>query len=119
MPTFKSGLEETFYKKTKGKYEYEPDTIPFIQPAAKRKYRPDFKIRENVYVETKGRLDSSTRAKHLWVKEQNPDITIYFVFQRPHNRIRKGSKTTYASWCEEHGFEWAAIDGPFPKHWFK
>ena len=119
MSKFKSGLEREFNLKTKGKFQYEADRIPFIQPAAKRSYRPDFKINDKKYVETKGRLTSADRAKHLWIKEQHPDIEIYFVLAKPYNTIRKGSKTTYVDWLDKHGFEWAAIDGPFPKHWFK
>lgn len=119
MPNFKSGLERQFAKKTKNKFDYEAATIEFTQPAAKRKYKPDFKISDCKFIETKGRLTSQDRAKHLWIKEQRPEIEVYFVFSRPHNRIRKGSPTTYADWCDKHGFEWISIDDPLPKHWSK
>lgn len=91
--------------------EYEVDTIPFIQPEAKRKYKPDFRIAENIYIECKGIFSVEDRKKMLWVKEQHPDKTFYLLFYNAHQRLRKGSKTTYAQWAEDNGFEWA--------DWFK
>jgi len=44
-------------------------------------------------------------------------LDIRFVFLRASNKIYKGSKTTYAAWCERHGFEWA--EGSIPTDWYK
>ncbi|WP_174008465.1 endodeoxyribonuclease [Agrobacterium tumefaciens] len=59
--------------------------------------------------ETKGRFTSADRSKHLAIKSQHPELDITLVFQRPQNKIRKGSKTSYADWCDKHGIKW--IDG--------
>ena len=45
----------------------------------------------------------------LAVKRDNPDLDIRFVFQKPFLTIYKGSKTTYAQWCEKHGFPWCSF----------
>lgn len=100
---------------------YEPDRINFVQPEKKRYYVPDFKIKgtQNEYIEAKGRFTMQDRQKHLWIKEQYPDMKVYFVFANPWLPINKGSKTTYAVWCEKNGFEWASIEIGIPKHWLK
>jgi hypothetical protein len=77
-------------------------------PATKHKYTPDFKLSNGIYIETKGRFLLDDRKKHLYIKEQYPDLDIRFVFQNPKTKLYKGSKTTYANWCDKHGFKWAA-----------
>lgn len=119
MAQYKSKFEATVAEVLGDRAEYEPDIIKFVQPAVDRKYIPDWKLRENVYIETKGKLDLETRKKMLWVKEQHPEITIYFLFQYANNKITKRSKTTYRDWCAKYGFECADFtqDG-IPEHWF-
>lgn len=96
-------------------FEYEAQKIQY-QPTIKN-YTPDFWFPEyGFFVEAKGKFDSSDRAKHLLIKKQNPDIDIRFVFMRARNKIRKGSKTSYADWCERHKFIWA--EGSIPEEWF-
>ena len=72
--------------------EYETDKLTYVVPAKKRTYNPDWKVRDNVYIETKGKLDRETIEKMLLVKEQNLNATIYILFQRGTNKLRKGSK---------------------------
>ena len=120
MNKFKSKLEvlaAAFLKRAKHPVDYEPDVIEFIQPAKHRKYTPDFRLRKNVYIEVKGKLDLASRQKYLWVKEQNPDVTLYFLFGKADNRLAKNSPTTYAEWAEKHVFEWADARVGIPKHW--
>ena len=119
MSQYKSKFEAQVAKVLPKKVKYEADVIHFVQPEKKRKYIPDWKIRDKVYIETKGKLDLEARQKHIWIKEQRPDITVYFLFMNAFNRIRKGSKTTYADWCEANGFEWADFKVGIPKHWFE
>ena len=38
------------------------------------------------------------------VKAANPDLDIRIIFQSPHNKINKRSKTTYSMWAEKNGF---------------
>jgi hypothetical protein len=51
----------------------------------------------------------------LLIKEQHPDLDIRLLFQNAYNKIRKGSKTTYAMWCEKKGILYAHKQ--VPKSW--
>jgi hypothetical protein len=95
---------------------YEEDTIRYTKPVSLHRYKPDFRLRKNVYVETKGMLDVDDRKKHLLIQAQHPDIEIRFVFSRSAAPIRKGSPTTYADWCNANGFVFA--DKRIPEEWF-
>jgi len=44
-------------------------------------------------------------------------VDVKFVFQNPNTRIGKGSKTTYADWCERYKFEYSDVN--IPKKWFE
>jgi hypothetical protein len=107
----RSGLEKEVIEQLKNlniDFSYETYKINYTQPAKKRSYTPDFTLNVNgVIVETKGRFTLADRQKHLWIKEQYPDLDIRFVFTNPNARISKSSKTTYADWCDKYGFEWA------------
>ena len=84
----------------------EPDKIPYV---IEHTYTPDFYDADReIYYETKGYWPASDRRKLLAVLKQNPDIRIVMVFQNPHLKISKKSKTTYANWCNRHGIEWRA-----------
>ena len=118
MPTFKSGLEVKAWKILKKhipRVKYEPDAIPYKQPAKERKYTPDFKVANGVYIEAKGKLDLATRQKMVWFRNMHPRITIIFLFMNPDNKITKRSKTTYGMWATKEGFLW--LD--FRKDWIK
>lgn len=115
---YRSGLEKRtakFLQKHKVKFEYETLKIPW-QPSVKT-YTPDFILPNGIIIETKGRFLPSDRMKHLMVKEQHPDYDIRFVFSNPNAKLLKGSKTTYADWCEKHGFLYAKEIIPFS--WIK
>jgi predicted nuclease of restriction endonuclease-like RecB superfamily len=116
---FKSGLERVFSEKAKRvllPFSYEPDRFKYVITSH---YTPDFKIRNDVYIETKGYFSGANRARLLSFKEQYPHITIYLLFQRPENFIdNKTRKTTYGQWATKHGFEWAGIERPLPKQWW-
>jgi len=43
------------------------------------------------------------------------ELDIRFVFSNSRNKLNKKSKTTYADWCDKHGFKWA--DKQIPKSW--
>jgi hypothetical protein len=86
------------------KLEREPHELPYV---IEHTYTPDFYDRvAEVYYETKGYWDAADRRKLLAVVRQNPDIKLVMVFQNPHLRINKRSKTTYAQWCTRHGISW-------------
>jgi hypothetical protein len=96
---------------------FESEIIQFVQPEKGRRYHPDFLLPNGIYIETKGRLTTEDRQKHLWIKTQHPEIDLRFVFSNPQSRISKGSKTTYAMWCEKNGFLFSR--GSIPHEWFK
>jgi len=92
-------------RKVKGS-SYESMRIDYIVPASSHYYTPDIILPNGIIVEVKGRLIKADRDKHLLIKEQRPDLDIRFLFQNANNKIRKGSKTTYASWCEKNDIKW-------------
>jgi hypothetical protein len=114
---FKSQFEELIANTLGDGFDYEPDTLGYVQPEKVRKYTPDFKLRPDVYIEAKGLFTHEDRQKMLWVKEQYPEKTFYLLFQNANGRITKSSKTTYAMWAEKNGFEWGHMPKGIPKHW--
>ena len=95
-------------------FEYEPTTFTYVPKI--RSYTPDFYIAEkDFYIEAKGRLTTNDRVKHLMIKDQWKDLDVRFIFVQANNKILKGSKTTYADWCDRHGFLWA--EGRIPMWW--
>jgi len=115
---FRSGLEHMAaldFDKRGVKYKYEPHTLSY-RVNEQKKYTPDFKLKDtDFYLEYKGWFKPADRKKAIMVRDSNPDIEIRFVFQNANNKIRKGSKTTYADWCDKNGFKWAEMY--VPDHW--
>ncbi|RWI06790.1 MAG: hypothetical protein EOQ89_03410 [Mesorhizobium sp.] len=117
---FRSGLEEINARHLEAhgvEVRFETIKVPYVVPETRRTYTPDFPLPNGIIVETKGKLEPKDRAKHLFIKLQHPDLDIRFVFQRPHDKIVKGSKTTYAMWAEKYGFKWATR--VIPVDWLK
>ena len=94
---------------------YESFKIPFTQPKKQRHFCPDFVLSNGIIIETKGRLVTADRQKHLLIQAQYPDLDIRFVFSNSRSRISKQSRTTYAKWCEAKGFLYA--DKAIPEAW--
>jgi len=114
---FRSGLEEKVADDLKARgvsFTFEEDKIPYT---VEHTYTPDFKLPNGIYIETKGYFAPSDRSKHLSVKKQHPHLDIRFVFQNPNTRLSSRSKTTYAQWCEKHGFLYAK--GFIPEEWIR
>lgn len=108
---YRSGLERKVAEQIKDAGQtvrYEQTTLPFVQPAQKRRYTPDFILDNGIVIETKGLFTSDDRKKMEWVIEQHPDIDIRMVFTNPNAKLYKGSKTTYAKWCDDRGIPYAA-----------
>ena len=116
---FRSRFELEFAQylaKNKIKYEYEKDKFRYIVPI--KSYTPDFYLMDyGFYLELKGNLDVTDRVKHLLVKEQNPSLDVRFIFPNSKKKIYKDSKTTYATWCDRHGFLYA--NNRIPSIWLK
>lgn len=119
-PKYKSKLEKLVGDKLKSQAVYEGRKIKFVQPAKDRVYIPDFNTsNKNKVIEVKGRLKPEDRQKHLWVKEQHPELEVYFIFGRPQNKLYKRSPTTYGQWATQNGFEWIGASDPIPEHWLQ
>ena len=116
MP-YKSKFEARVAKVLPKGTKYEALTINFLQPEKHRKYRPDFLLPNGTIIETKGKWTQEDRQKHVWIKEQHPELKVCLLFMSAFNRIRKGSDTTYADFCEKNGLEWADFGMGIPKHW--
>lgn len=95
-------------------FEYETFKIEY-QVNETRKYTPDFRLPNGIIVETKGRFVAADRKKHLLVQQQHPDLDIRFVFTNSKAKLNKGAKSTYADWCQKHGFLYA--DKTIPEDW--
>lgn len=117
---YRSGLEGKVAKRLEElgiEAEYEAYEIPYTVPKSSHKYSPDFVLPNGIIIETKGRFVLADRKKHLLLKDQRPDLDIRFVFSRSAQPINKGSKTTYADWCNKHGFLYA--DKLIPEEWIQ
>jgi hypothetical protein len=117
---YRSGLEKLNQDNLKEKginYEYESLKIPFLEPTKRRHYTPDFFLPNGIIIETKGRFLSKDRLKHLYIKDQHPNLEIRFVFSKGSTLIYKGSKTTNAKWAEKYGFKWA--EKLIPDEWIR
>lgn len=95
-------------------FEYETFKIEYEVHEFK-KYTPDFRLPNGIIVETKGRFVSDDRKKHLLIQKQHPDLDIRFVFSNSKAKLNKGAKSTYADWCQKHGFLYA--DKFIPEEW--
>jgi hypothetical protein len=83
-------------------FVYESAKLPF---SLHRTYTPDFSA-EGIHVEVKGWWPPEDRAKLKAVRLANPNEIILVVLIRPELTISKGSKTTYAMWCDRWGINW-------------
>ncbi len=115
---YRSNAEELFadsLTESSITFQYEEFKLPYV---VSKHYCPDFFLTDyGFFVEYKGYFKPADRKKHLLIKKQHPTIDLRFVFQNPWNRLNKRSKTTYADWCDRHGFLWA--EGSLPKSWLK
>lgn len=108
---YRSGLEVAFANTLKEAgihYDYEAIKLPYLVPSSNHNYLVDFTV-NGIYIETKGRLTGEDRKKMLFVKEQHPDKLILFIFSNKNKKLYKNSKTSYAGWCEKHGFNYLDI----------
>jgi predicted nuclease of restriction endonuclease-like RecB superfamily len=104
---YRSGLEVKFQAACAAKgwtLGYEQDKIKYVIPANNHTYTPDFTVTKNVYIETKGLWTGADRKKAVLLKQQHPDISILYVFQR-NQGLSKKSTTTYLDWAAKNGLE--------------
>ena len=112
---FRSGFEAktaNYLRRLGIEFEYESLKVSYMREAT---YTPDFILPNGIIVETKGLWTSEDRTKHLLIREQHPELDVRLCFQNASNKLRKGSKTTYAMWCEKKGIKYC--DKTIPKTW--
>jgi hypothetical protein len=102
-------------KASKIDFGYETEKLPYSIP---QNYIPDFILGNGIYLEAKGYLSPDDRRKMIQVKREHPDKDIRFVFQNPFQRLTKNSPTSYARWCEKHGFPYCSYQA-IPASWLK
>ena len=56
--------------------EYEKHEVSYTIPATHHTYKPDFRLPNNIFIESKGWFLPEDRKKHLHIKEQNPDMDL-------------------------------------------
>ncbi len=117
---FRSGLEEKVaeYLTSKGVgFSFETLKVSYVKPETKHIYTPDFILDNGIIIETKGRWLLDDRKKHILIRKQHPNLDIRILFQNANAKIRKGSKTSYADFCEKHGIPYAHRE--IPVAWLK
>ena len=115
---YRSGLEKGMQKELEDlgiETNYEGRKFEYIIPETKHTYTPDFPVSPHIVIETKGRWVLEDRQKMLYLIKQYPDISFRMIFQKASQKIKKGSKTSYADWCDKHGIKWAEKN--IPKEW--
>ena len=120
--SYRSGLENRIADQISEaglSVDYETDVISFYWPERMARYTPGFKLPKPgggfFFLEVKGRWVTGDRQKMILVRQQNPDLDIRMLFQRATNRLYKGSKTTYADWCDMNGIAWC--EKSIPTDW--
>lgn len=105
--SWRSGLEEVNADLLRSRgieFTYEQRKLKYLPSNKVRTYTPDFEITtksgKKIIIETKGYWTVDDRKKMLDVVQQHPDLDIRMVFQNSKQKISKGSKTTYALWCQ-------------------
>jgi hypothetical protein len=124
LPNRRSKFEdriEAQIKATGLKYTYEEHKLPYIIPARKATYIPDFKVGP-IFIEAKGNFNirgrsADERKKLIHVKLMNPEIDLRIVFADASKPIYKGAKVTHGMWAEANGIPWAD-KGIIPEAWF-
>ena len=114
---YRSGLEEKIADQLKSlsvPVKYEQLKISYNVNET-RTYTPDWELPNGIIVESKGRFVAADRKKHLLIQKQYPFLDIRFVFSNSKAKINKGSKTSYADWCDKFGFQYA--DKLIPEGW--
>ena len=91
---FRSGLEERVAQQLKHEgisYEYETLKIKYVETLSQPStYTPDFILKNNIIIETKGQFVTADRKKHRIIKEQHGDkYDIRFVFSNLINELKK------------------------------
>jgi hypothetical protein len=64
----------------------------------------------------KGYFDAEDRRLIKLFREQHPDVDLRMVLQKPHQKLTKTGRMTYATWCERYSVPWCE-GSLIPKSW--
>ena len=112
---FRSGFEGRVASYLTGEinWSYEGRSFDLLIP---RSYTPDFFLENGVVLEVKGYFDAEDRRLIKLFREQHSDVDLRMVLQKPHQKLTKTGKMTYATWCDKHNVPWC--EGPtVPTGW--
>jgi hypothetical protein len=113
---FRSGLEGQVAKQLSAngnQWTYESQSFDLLIP---RSYTPDFFLDNGVVLEVKGYFDAEDRRLIKLFREQHPDVDLRMVLQKPHQKLTKTGRMTYATWCERYSVPWCE-GSLIPKSW--
>ena len=116
---FRSQAEANVAKRLKQagvRGDYETRRIVYVVPESEHTYTPDFWLPSGHPLEVKGRFLPTDRKKHLYIKEQHPQLGVRFAFTNPRQKLTSGGKQTYSDWCNKHGFPWCKTTD-IPDEW--
>ena len=83
-------------------------------------YTPDIVLTGDsgqILVEIKGYFTPPDRTKLIHVREAHPEIDLRLLFQSGERKLSSKSRTTYAAWCQKHGFQFC--ENRIPDAWLK
>jgi len=113
---FRSGFEGQVAKQLTAngnQWTYESQSFDLLIP---RSYTPDFFLDNGVVLEVKGYFDAEDRRLIKLFREQHPDVDLRMVLQKPHQKLTKTGRMTYAGWCERYSVPWCE-GSLIPKSW--
>jgi hypothetical protein len=113
---FRSGFEGQVAKQLTAngnQWTYESQSFDLLIP---RSYTPDFFLDNGVVLEVKGYFDAEDRRLIKLFREQHPDVDLRMVLQKPHQKLTKTGRMTYAGWCERYSVPWCE-GALIPKSW--
>lgn len=132
---YRSGFEARVAEDLKKRgipFEYEPTTFVLHvvdvgrlcnscgsnDVARVSRYTPDFRLGNNRYVETKGRLTSKERRIILafWEQVAKPNDLGYYVLLQRDNWMTKAKKQRYSDWLKRMGIPYA-VGEKIPDEW--
>jgi hypothetical protein len=114
---YKSGLEKRIAKQlTDAEVDFEYETKKYTYVTI-RNYKPDFILKNGIYIECKGWHKGFSEAlrKLVAVKEQHPDLDLRIVWENLKTKTYPKSKMTVEDWSKKHGFIYAEKE--IPQKW--
>lgn len=135
---YRSGLEKSVadvLRDAKVDFQYESRTFDYLVQSRNwvicpscgpikgqivRKYLVDFELKNEIFLETKGRLTDKDRSKLLSVKKQHPELDLRLVFQRDNlikSRAARDNNIRYSEWATKNKFPNCV--GEIPEQWLK